>query len=174
VDSCAFDARALQIQNLRQLIGQLETPQSHPLVPFSLFPKGLPQSRLIEIHGPGKSFFVSQFVLENQLYPCIWVEGAASSLNPFSLWQKGFCLEETFFIQASQPADQRWSIQQILQSGSFRCIILSEFVFGEKDLRRFQLLSERFSCFLFLLSHQKHQSWVPALQLSPECPGALP
>lgn len=127
----------------------------------SVFSDGFPTGRLIEVAGPGKTEFLTFFLKEHPDFSVAWFEKELT-INPFALWQKGVSVENILFIETH---DLNWSVQQVLQSQLFKVIVLSQTYFVERDLRRFQLFVEKSNSFLFLLSQDLQQSWVPSLQI---------
>jgi hypothetical protein len=71
--------------------------------------------------------------------------------------------ENILFIEGKEKLN--WCISQALQSNCFEALVVYGQAFSERDLRRFQLLSERNQSHVFLLTERFHQSWVPQLQL---------
>lgn len=152
------------LEELRQLIGSaqhLERERSD----FTLFREGFPKGSIIEISGHGKTELVSLFLKEHPDMKVAWIEKELT-INPYGLFQKGVKTENVLFIEAGKQL--AWCINQALQSGCFQALVTNLDVdrsTDEKDLRRYQLLSERCGAHFFLLSEDLHQSWVPNLQL---------
>jgi hypothetical protein len=146
---------------LRQLLDPSDV-QGREKTPFSLYPGGFLVGSLVEIVGSGKTEFLTGFLKEHKDFQVAWIE-ENMSVNPYALFQKGVELKNVLFVETKKEFS--WSLSQILQSGCFQAVVTSHKKFIDKDLRRFQLLSERGRCHLFLLSSELHKSWVPNLQL---------
>lgn len=157
--------RKLTLVELKQMIGINDGANCLPKQSFSLFHSGFPKGRLIEISGTGKTEFISTFIKENsegeEKNRTAWIENKLT-VNPFGLWQRGIKLDQILFVETKEV---EWATQQILQSQLFKIVVLSQIKFDEKDLRRFQLLTEKSEGYLFVLSEELHKSWVPSLQL---------
>jgi hypothetical protein len=163
------------IDELRQLIGSSESYEKEKSS-FSLFSEGFPLGAIVEISGTGKTELVAQFLKEHPDFKIAWVEENIS-INPYALRQKGVKLNNLLFIEAKKELS--WCLAQALNSGCFQAVVtgssaigssvavnnLNDKKFSEKDLRRFQLLSEKCKSHFFLLSEKPHNSWVPHLQL---------
>jgi len=91
-----------------------------------------------------------------------WVEPKIT-VNPYALFQKGVNLQNILFIEAQDSMN--WCLAQTLEAGCFQAIIADGNLFTERELRRYQLLSERRNTHFFLLSQKAHASWVPHLQI---------
>jgi hypothetical protein len=161
----------LGITELRELIGAVQGgPSTKERTPFSLFPQGFPESSIIEISGTGKTEFLSRFLKEHPHLRVAWIE-SQMTINPYALWQMGVNLDQILFVECGDPKKGQaschvsWTILQILKSQLFQIVIASELEFDEIHLRKFQLLTEQNRSHLFLLSHNLHSSWVPALQI---------
>lgn len=154
------------LQELRQLIGAVEHVERERSS-FALFQEGFPKGAIIEVSGSGKTELVALFLKEHPDFKVAWIEKEIT-INPYALFQKGLKTENVLFIEAKEQLE--WCLNQALQSGCFQAIVTTTEAatnssFDEKDLRRYQLLSERSQAHFFLLSENLHQSWVPNLQL---------
>ena len=149
------------LDELRQLIGSSESYEKAKSS-FSLFSDGFPLGAVIEISGTGKTELVAQFLKEHPDFKIAWVEENIS-INPYALRQKGVKLNNLLFIEAKKELS--WCLTQALNSNCFQAVITGDTKFSEKDLRRFQLLSEKCKSHFFLLSEKPHNSWVPHLQI---------
>ena len=152
------------LAQLRELIGAVQT-QARERHHFSIYPEGLPQGSLIEIAGSGKTEFVALFLKEQPELKTAWVEDSIS-INPYALRQKGVRLKNILFIEAGREIS--WCLNQALQSGCFQVVVAESRSFREKDLRRYQLLSEKSNGHFFLLSETLGKSWAPHLQFQVE------
>lgn len=150
------------LQQLRSMIGASEPNFQRPKTEFSLFPSGFPQGCLVEITGFGKTSVLAAFLKENSQFKVAWIERALS-INPYSLLQHGVHLEKVLFIEAK--TEIAWCLTQALQAGCFQVIVVSNEKFSEKDLRRYQLSTEKCASHFFLLNEDIHNSWAIALQL---------
>lgn len=155
------------LAELRQLIGAVETVERARHT-FSIYPDGLPQGTLIEVAGSGKTEFVACFLKEQKELKVAWIEENIS-INPYALRQKGVGLKNILFIEAGR--EMNWCLSQALQSGCFQVLVAESKSFREKDLRRYQLLTEKTAGHFFLLSQTLGQSWVPHLQFQIEKQG---
>jgi hypothetical protein len=155
-------AAKLSLAELRELIGAVDGSNLRATRSFSLIPTGVPQGCLIEISGFGKTELLSVFLREHPELLVAWLE-MQITVNPYALWQRGVNVDHMLFIEAhSEPL---WCVQQILKSQLFQVVVMSGLRFQELELRKLQLLVEKSQSHLILLSHQLHQSWVPALQM---------
>lgn len=149
------------IAELRQLIGATKH-EDRPRHSFSLFPAGFLPGSLIELTGPRRTEFTALFLKENPQLKVAWVEETIT-INPYALKQKGVSLDNFFFVEGKK--DTVWCLNQILGSGCFQVVVAENTHWNEKDLRRFQLLSEKSQNHFFMLSDKSSVSWVPHLQL---------
>ncbi len=149
------------IADLRQLIGAVDSFSTNTSS-FSLYPSGIPKGAVTEIAGSGKTQFIARFLAEHPDYKAAWVEESIT-INPYALFQKHVNLNNILFIEAQKELP--WVLSQALQSGCFKALITNVSFVSEKDLRRYQLLSEKSQAHFFLLSESLHKSWVPKLQL---------
>lgn len=149
------------LAELRQLIGATQWTD-RPRQSFSLYPEGFFTGSFIELTGPQRTEFTALFLKENPQMKVAWIEETIS-INPYALKQKGVDVDAILFIEGKK--DITWSLSQVLSSGCFQIVVAENFRFAEKDLRRFQLLSEKTLNHFFLLSPQSSSSWVPHLQL---------
>ncbi len=152
----------VNIEELKKKIGAVDGSLPKQIRPFSLYPKGIPSSSVVEIFGSGKTEFLSQFLKEYPSLKTVWIEKEIS-INPYALWQRGVDIGSILFIECG--AESVWATQQVLKSQIFQVITLSQLEFKEMELRKIQLLIEKTESHLFLLSTLPHQSWIPALQL---------
>jgi hypothetical protein len=136
--------------------------QERERIKFSLYPAGFLTGSVVELAGVSKTEFLSLFLCEHADFKVAWLEDNIT-INPYALFQKGVRLENLLFVEAKK--EMSWCLTQILQSGCFQAVVVSNQRFIEKDLRRYQLLSERGNLNFFILSEKFHQSWVPNLQL---------
>lgn len=149
------------IAELRELIGATKH-DDRPRHSFSLYPAGFTTGSFIEITGSQRTEFTALFLREHPELKIAWVEDSIT-INPYALKQKGVCLDNILFVEGKK--DTVWCLSQVLSSGCFQAVITENSRFNEKDLRRFQLLSEKAQNHFFLLSASPSASWVPHLQL---------
>lgn len=149
------------LAELRQLMGA-SAMQARPRHHCSVYPDGFSVGSLVELTGTSKTEFVSLFLKENPQLKTAWVEDSIT-INPYALKQRGVNLDSLFFIEGGK--ETLWCLNQVLSSGCFQVIVCENARFTEKDLRRFQLLSEKTQNHFFLLSHESSSSWVPHVQL---------
>lgn len=149
------------IAELRQMIGALSSTE-RPRQSFSLYPEGFFTHSLIELTGPQRTEFIALFLKENPQMKVAWIEETIT-INPYALKQKGVAVDAILFVEGKKEIT--WSLSQILNSGCFQVVVAENFHFSEKDLRRFQLLTEKTLPHLFLISETPSASWVPHLQL---------
>lgn len=149
------------IAELRELIGATK-PDDRPRHACSLYPEGFAVGSFVELTGSQRTEFTAQFLSENPELKVAWVEESIT-INPYALKQKGVCLDHILFIEGKK--DLAWCLNQVLGSGCFQIVVTENSRFQEKDLRRFQLLSEKAQNHFFLLSANPTPSWVPHLQL---------
>lgn len=149
------------IQELRALIGATQQ-ESRPRNSFSLYPDGFFTGSFIELTGASKTEFVALFLKENPQLKIAWVEETIT-INPYALRQHKVDLDSVLFIEGGK--DIAWCLTQVLGSGCFQAVVTQNPQFSEKDLRRFQLLSEKGQNHFFMLSDNTSPSWVPHLQL---------
>lgn len=149
------------IAELRELIGATKL-DDRPRHSFSLYPAGFSTGSFIELTGTQRTEFIALFLREHPELKIAWVEDSIS-INPYALKQKGVCLDNILFVEGGK--DIAWCLNQVLGSGCFQTVITENRRFNEKDLRRFQLLTEKAQNHFFLLSADPSPSWVPHLQL---------
>ena len=149
------------IAQLRELIGATKA-DDRPRHSCSLYPAGFAAGSFIELTGSQRTEFTAQFLSENPELKVAWVEESIT-INPYALKQKGVCLDNILFVEGKK--DLAWCLNQVLGSGCFQIVVTENSRFHEKDLRRFQLLSEKAQNHFFLLSANPTPSWVPHLQL---------
>ncbi len=125
----------------------------------------IPRGALVEVIGPARTELMVHILAEQQkntLAPTLWVEGDFS-VYPIGLAQQGVDLSRLLFVECDKAAS--WVLGQALQAQIFPLMVAADFNFHEKEMRRFQLLSERARATTFLLSAERRQSWVPQLVL---------
>jgi hypothetical protein len=149
------------IAELRQLIGAVPA-ETRPRHSFSLYPSGFHTGSFVELTGTSRTEFITLFLRENAELNVAWVEESIT-INPYAMKQKGVVLDNILFIEAGKNVP--WCLSQVLGSGCFQILVTENSRFTEKDLRRFQLLSEKSQSHFFLLSETPTTSWVPNLQL---------
>ncbi len=149
------------IEELRELIGGVHS-HSKARSSFSLYPDGFALGSVTELVGAGKTHAIALFLKEHSDFKVAWVESHLT-INPYALFQLGVNLENILFIEAQK--DLSWCLDQTLQSGCFKVVVAYTKKIQEKDLRRYQLISEKNQSHFFLLSERAHKSWVPQLQL---------
>lgn len=149
------------IAELRLLIGA-SPADNRPRNSFSLYPAGFYTGSFIELTGPSKTEFVALFLKENPKIKTAWVEESIT-INPYALKQKLVDLNNILFVEGKR--ETAWCLNQVLSSGCFQTVVTQNCGFSEKDLRRFQLLSEKSHSHFFLLSDVTAASWIPHLQL---------
>ena len=149
------------LAELRELMGA-SAMQARPRHYCSLYPDGFSVGSLVELTGTGKTEFTALFLKENPQLKTAWVEESIT-INPYALKQRGVNLDSLFFVEGGK--ETLWSLNQVLSSGCFQVIVCENTRFTEKDLRRFQLLSEKTQNHFFLLSKESSASWVPQIQL---------
>ncbi len=153
---------------LKSLLTNSQGIQSRDRRHFSMSSDGLPNRCLIEISGNGKTDYFINFLKEHPSLQTVWVEESLS-INPYALWQQGLSLSSILFVECSEKKNSLTSaseiISQLLKSQLFQVFVLSEIIFDENHLRKFQLLIEKFDGHIFLLSPLFHKSWVPALKI---------
>lgn len=149
------------IDQLRALIGVHERHQKNT-ASFSLYEEGFAAGTVAEIYGHGKTEFLTHFLREHRELKVAWVE-PEMTINPYALHQRQVDLKNVLFIEAQK--EMAWCLGQALQSGCFQVLVVSGARFSERELRRFQLLSERAASHFFLLSEKPHSSWVPSVQI---------
>lgn len=158
---CDLSEMKQELSQLKESLRLIDGSRPREKRIFSQFSEGFPVGRLSEICGQGKTEFIALFLKETAPTRIAWVEQELT-INPYGLWQRGVDLASITFIETN---DLSWTIQQVLQSQIFLTVILSQLSFQERDLRRFQLLVEKSSSVLILLSETLHRSWVPSLQI---------
>ncbi len=167
-------ARLKKFDELRQRLGA--DGQTKERTSFSFYEDGFAVGSLIEIVGPTKTTALALFLSEHPEMRVAWVTSKLT-VHPFALSQKGANLQNILFVEAGNQVN--WCLIQVLESGCFQVIVADigvagpslktghadVSVFSERELRRYQLLSESYHTHFFLLSRQAHKSWVPHLQL---------
>ena len=150
------------LEALRRLIGDHGFEERERRA-FSLYPPGFAVGSVIEACGEGKTEMIAHFLREHPDFKVAWLERELS-VHPYALWQRGVNLMNVLFVEAG--AEIFWALTQVLATGGFQAVIVSDEVFAEKDLRRLQLLAEKSQASFFILSEVFHSSWVPQLQLT--------
>lgn len=151
------------LAELRARIGALTSRNTERLA-FSLVPEGLPRGGLVEISGRGKTEAAVRFLAENPL-PAAWIE-ERFSLFPTALLQREVDPARILFLEGGKEA--AWAAAQVLRSQLFPILIYSAPYGEERELRRFQLLSETAKTTMLLLRPQPSKAWPIALQLRME------
>lgn len=149
------------LEELRARIGALEIRirEQHA---FSLYAGGLPKGCLVEIAGHGKTECTVRFLSEHPGVAVAWIEGEFS-LFPTALLQRRVDPAKILFIEGKK--DAAWAAGVILRSGLFPFVIYHAPYKDERELRRFQLLSERARATMILLQEKPSDAWPIALQL---------
>lgn len=149
------------LAELREMIGATSLP-ARSRTSFSLYPQGFSVGTLVEVTGLSRTEFIALFLKENSQLKIAWIEETIT-INPYALKQKGVQLDNFLFVEGK--GEIAWCISQVLSSGCFHVVVIENARWSEKDLRRFQLLSEKSQNHFFLLSTHPSSSWVPHLQL---------
>lgn len=151
--------RAELLQELKQKIGSIDgsTFLEREALSCSYLQRNFPKGKITELVGAGKTEAVCHFLKEHSNKKVLWVE---SNLNvyPIALFQRGVDLSNVVFVEAT--TDSAWVIEQALKSQIFSIFVLSEMLWNDLILRRFQLLAEKSKSVVLLLSSQSHKSWV--------------
>jgi hypothetical protein len=156
------------LQALRAQIGAIDTSQKSESFSSASIQSHIPCGALVEIVGPARTQVMVSILAEQQKATnalALWSE-SDFSVYPIGLLQKGVNLSRLLFVECDKAAT--WALGQALQSQIFPIIVAANFNFHEKDLRRFQLMSERSRATTFLLSEKRQPSWVPQLVLEAE------
>lgn len=136
------------LEELRARLGVFDTHFQRESLPFSRFAPGLPRGALVELTGPGKTSLVAQLLAENAGLRAAWVE-SRFSLLPSALPQRSVDLEKIFFVEGGKHS--AWAAATILRAQLFPILVYNAPYGCERELRRFQLLSERSSTTMILL-----------------------
>ena len=164
--------KRMGLDELKTLPGLVHPLTQKECYSFSLLPRGVPRSGLVEIsapHGLGKTEVVLQFLNENPNLKVAWIE------KDFTVFPSAFSayrvkLDRVLFIDLSAPSTQHspiWCATQVLKSQLFQLLILAHFTLQEVELRRLQLLSKQSGSLIFLLHTQPltQKSWPLSLQI---------
>ncbi len=162
IDLPAPAERREKFEALRRELGSHD--QAKERTTFSAYPHGFAVGSLIEIVGPAKTTTLALFLKEHPDLRVAWVESRLT-VNPYALFQRGVNLRNILFVEAGEHA--HWCLTQILESGCLRVVVAdnSWASMDERELRRYQLLSESHHTHFFLLSKAPHSSWIPHLQI---------
>lgn len=139
------------------------SPMEKPRLSWSLLPEGIPQGAVVELSGSGKTTALAHFLQENP-QKTAWLE-KNFSLFPSALAQLHLSLEQFHFFHTKE--NSTWAATALLRSQLFPFLVYHAPHGGEKELRRFQLLSERSKTTFFLFSQKPSLAWPIALSL--EC-----
>ncbi len=150
------------LEELRARIGALETGYAREQHAFSLYPAGLPKGGLVEIAGHGKTECAVRFLAEHPGIAVAWIEGEFS-LFPTALLQRRVDPAKILFIEGKKDAG--WAAGVILRSGLFPFVIYHAPYKDERELRRFQLLSEKARSTTILLQEKPSGAWPITLHL---------
>jgi hypothetical protein len=139
-------------------------------LPASFWAPGIPRGALTAIsgrHGLGKSGLVARLLAENPTARAAWIE-ESFTLHPCALVPAGVALDRVLFIEAG--SELLWTARQVLETGLFDIVLLlagSSRLIPDPELRRLQLVAEKSSSCVLLLSEETRRSWPITLQLSP-------
>lgn len=156
------------LEELRARLGVFDTHFQREALPYSRLSSGLPRGALVEITGPGKTSSVVQFLAENSGLRAAWVE-SHFSLLPSAFPQRSANLEKIFFVEAGKNA--AWAASTILRAQLFPILVYSGPYACERELRRFQLLSERSKTTMILLGEKPLGIGAWPIRLSLEARG---
>jgi hypothetical protein len=132
---------------------------------------GIPRGGLVEICGHGKTEAVAKLLAEHAHMPVAWIE-KDFSLLPSALIQRGVLLDKIFFVEGKSEC--AWAATLVLRSQIFPFLVYHAPFGEEKELRRFQLLAERFRSTMLLLTEEKPTlAWPISLSLEMEKSQAL-
>ncbi len=154
--------RQKTLQALRELVGGIEDSATRSRSSFSLWRQGFARGLLTEFTGRGKTEFLVAFLKEHLDFKVAWIEETLS-INPFGIFQRQGALQNITFIESHEKIN--WTVEQVLRSGVFEVVVVSQSLFSQDLLRRFQILNERNQGHFFLLSDELHSSWAIALQM---------
>lgn len=159
----ALQRRTVDLRALRAQIGAIDGTARADGFETQLLNTQIPRGAVVEIIGAGRTQFMVKLLAERQKQAdtlALWVE-KEFSVYPLGLQQQGVDLSRLLFVESDKAA--AWVLGQALQAQIFPIVIAADFTFDEKELRRFQLLSERSRATTFLLSDERRPSWVPQL-----------
>lgn len=149
------------LQLLRAKLNAPSTPRHS--FPWTKLPEGMPRGALVEIAGSGKTELTASFLAENPEIPAAWIE-ANFSVFPMALRQRNILLEKLFFVEGKKEC--AWAASTILRSQLFPLLIYHAPLGEDRELRRFQLLSEKASSTMILLCEKKASlAWPISLSL---------
>lgn len=156
------------LEELRARLGVFDTHLQRESLPFSRFAPGLPRGALVELTGPGKTTLVAQFLAENSGLRAAWVE-SRFSLLPSAFPQRSVDLEKIFFVEGGK--NSAWAAATILRAQLFPILVYHAPYGCERELRRFQLLSERSSTTMILLGQKPLEARAWPIKVSLEARG---
>ena len=156
------------LEELRARLGVFDTHLQRESLPFSRFAPGLPRGALVELTGPGKTTLVAQFLAENSGLRAAWVE-SRFSLLPSAFPQRSVDLEKIFFVEGGK--DSAWAAATILRAQLFPILVYPAPYGCERELRRFQLLSERSSTTMILLGQKPLEARAWPIKVALEARG---
>lgn len=163
----AAGAPPLLLQELRARLGAFASHSPLEAFPYSRLPSGIPRGILAEITGSGKTESIAQLLAENPALRVAWIE-SRFSLLPSALSQRHVSLEKIFFVEAGGEAS--WAAGAVLRSGLFPLVVYHAPYGEERELRRFQLLSEKAGSTMILLGEKPADRAWP-IRLSLACAG---
>ncbi len=119
---------------------------------------GLHRSSLIEVAGvcgSGKTESLLRVLRERPTSRIAWME-VEPTIYPCAFPQLGVPLSRLLFVEPEQ--DLLWSVQQVLQSGLFECLVLhlGGSLLKETQLRQLQFLARKSRAFVFVVTDRPH------------------
>jgi hypothetical protein len=159
---------AAVLQELRARLGAFDNHHTRERVPYSRLPSGLPRGILVELTGPGKTSMVVQLLAENPELRTAWIE-QHFSLLPSAFVQRQVNLEKIFFIEGGKQS--AWAAGAVLRSQLFPIVVYNAPYGEERELRRFQLLSERSNTTMILLGEKPLEQKAWPIRMSLEARG---
>ena len=152
----------MNVEELRQLIGQRPTFPQAEVFACPQVTTGVPVGAITEVCGSGKTEFAAQFLATHRELPSVWVD-QQHSVFPIALQQRQVNLQTLLFVEASSHL--LWTLQQLLSSQLFKIIVAPQEFDNLKHLRRLQLNCESARCCLMLLGQQPSPTWPIALKI---------
>ncbi len=122
---------------------------------FTPLEEGLPKGALVEISGPaggGKTEMVLRFLAENPQARVAWIEDEMT-IYPGAFPQHRVSLERVLFVESSFK-QAIWTSYQILRSHIFGVVVLKVESITEMELRRLQLLAEKYQTTVILVNDE--------------------
>lgn len=152
-----------KIQNLKLLLGGLESFSPREFLKAPLLEDGLPKGQIIELIGNGRTEWLLQFLSAEKETQVFWCESEQRIL-PLALQQRGLDLHRLTFGVFKEKLAQ--PLRKIIQSQAYEYVVAPNDIQALKVYQALQLLTEKTGTTLFLLARKKlSDAWPIAMQI---------